>query len=85
MPVITTMPFGYGLSYTDFEWSDYDTSWDGDTCTVTVKVTNTGDVAGKDVVQVYAQSPYTDYDKANKVEKAAVELAGCCSHADGRR
>ena len=69
-------PFGYGLSYTTFDWSDYNTSWDGDTCTVTVKVTNTGDVAGKDVVQVYAQSPYTDYDKANKVEKAAVELVG---------
>ena len=47
-----------------------------DTCTVTVKVTNTGSVAGKDVVEVYAQSPYTDYDKANKVEKAAVELVG---------
>lgn len=68
--------FGYGLSYTTFDWSDYNTSWDGDTCTVTVKVTNTGSVAGKDVVEVYAQSPYTDYDKANKVEKAAVELVG---------
>ena len=77
-----TYPFGYGLSYTDFEWSDYDTSWDGDTCTVTVKVTNTGDVAGKDVVQVYAQSPYTDYDKANKVEKAAVELVGYAKTAE---
>lgn len=66
----------YGLSYTTFDWSDYNTSWDGDTCTVTVKVTNTGSVAGKDVVEVYAQSPYTDYDKANKVEKAAVELVG---------
>ena len=62
-------PFGYGLSYTTFDWSDYNTSWDGDTCTVTVKVTNTGSVAGKDVVEVYAQSPYTDYDKTNKVEK----------------
>ena len=50
-------PFGYGLSYTTFDWSDYNTSWDGDTCTVTVKVTNTGSVAGKDVVEVYAQSP----------------------------
>ena len=60
-------PFGYGLSYTTFDWSDYNTSWDGDTCTVTVKVTNTGSVAGKDVVEVYAQSPYTDYDKTNKV------------------
>ena len=69
-------PFGYGLSYTTYDWSDYNTSWDGDTCTVTVKVTNTGPVAGKDVVEVYAQSPYTDYDKTNKVEKAAVELVG---------
>lgn len=69
-------PFGYGLSYTTFDWSDYNTSWDGDICTVTVMVTNTGSVAGKDVVEVYAQSPYTDYDKENKVEKAAVELVG---------
>lgn len=73
---VVQFPFGYGLSYTSFDWSDYNTSWDGDTCTVTVKVTNTGSVAGKDVVEVYAQSPYTDYDKANKVEKAAVELVG---------
>ncbi len=69
-------PFGYGLSYTTFEWSDYSTSWNDDTCTVTVTVTNTGDTAGKDVVQVYAQSPYTDYDKENNVEKSAVELVG---------
>ena len=43
---------------------------------VTVTVTNTGDTAGKETVQVYAQSPYTDYDKENKVEKAAVQLIG---------
>ena len=69
-------PFGYGLSYTTFEWSNYQTSWNGQECTVTVDVTNTGSVAGKDVVQVYAQTPYTEYDKANKVEKAAVQLVG---------
>jgi len=69
-------PFGYGLSYTTFEWSNYTTSWNGTTCTVTVDVTNTGDVAGKDVVQIYAQSPYTDYDKENKVEKPSVQLVG---------
>ena len=69
-------PFGYGLSYTDFDWSGFTSSWDGDTCTVTVKVTNSGNVAGKDVVEVYAQSPYTDYDKQNKVEKASAELVG---------
>ena len=67
-------PFGYGLSYTTFDWSGFATSWSGKTCTATVTVTNTGDVAGKDVVELYAQSPYTDYDRANGVEKPAVEL-----------
>ncbi|PWM60773.1 MAG: beta-glucosidase [Subdoligranulum variabile] len=69
-------PFGYGLSYTTFEWSDYKTSWDGTTCTVSVNVKNTGSRAGKDVVEIFAQSPYTDYDKTNQVEKSAVELVG---------
>ncbi len=69
-------PFGYGLSYTEFNWDNYSTVWDGDTCTITVDVTNTGDVAGKDVVEVYVQSPYTEYDKENGIEKAAVELVG---------
>lgn len=69
-------PFGYGLSLTTFAWSDYQVGWNGDTCTVTVTVTNTGDVAGKDVVQVYLQKPYTAYDIANRVEKASVELVG---------
>ncbi len=41
---------------------------------VTVKVTNTGDVAGKDVIELYAQAPYTNYDKNNKVEKSAIQL-----------
>ena len=67
-------PFGYGLSYTTFDWSGFATSWSGKTCTATVTVTNTGDVAGKDVVELYAQSPYTDYDRANGVEQSAVEL-----------
>ena len=69
-------PFGYGLSYTTFEWSDFKAAWNGSTCTVTVDVKNTGPAAGKDVVQIYAQSPYTDYDKQNKVEKSAVQLVG---------
>ena len=67
-------PFGYGLSYTTFEWSDMKTSWADDVCTVQVTVKNTGDVAGKDVVEIYAQSPYTEYDKENAVEKPAVQL-----------
>lgn len=69
-------PFGYGLSYTTFDWSNQQVTWDGDNCKVTVDVTNTGNVAGKDVVEIYAQSPYTEYDKANNVEKPAVMLVG---------
>lgn len=71
-------PFGYGLSYTNFSKEITDVSFDdaAHTATITVKVTNTGSAAGKEVVQVYAQSPYTDYDKANLVEKASVQLMG---------
>ncbi len=69
-------PFGYGLSLTTFDWSDYQLKEEADSFTATVKVTNTGDMAGKEVVELYLQSPYTDYDKANKVEKAAVQLVG---------
>ena len=69
-------PFGYGLSYTTFEWSDFKATWNDRDCTVTVNVANTGDVAGKDVVELYFQSPYTEYDKENGIEKPAVELAG---------
>jgi beta-glucosidase len=69
-------PFGFGSSYTSFEWSDYTVTENGDAYDVAVTVTNSGDVAGKDVVQVYLQSPYTEYDKANGIEKPSVELAG---------
>ena len=41
-----------------------------------MNVTNTGNAAGKKTVQVYAQKPYTEYDKQNQIEKAAVELVG---------
>jgi len=69
-------PFGYGLSYTTFQWDNYTTTWDGDICTVTVDVTNTGSVAGKEVVEVYVQSPYTEYDKNYGIEKSSVMLVG---------
>jgi beta-glucosidase len=69
-------PFGHGESYTTFDWSDYTVTEGDDAFEVAVTVTNSGDVAGKDVVQVYLQSPYTDYDQANGIEKASVELAG---------
>lgn len=68
-------PFGHGLSYTDFAWSDFTVTDNGDdTFTLATTVTNTGDVAGKDAVGFYVQKPYTDYDRANGVEKAAVDL-----------
>ncbi|MDE6586563.1 MAG: fibronectin type III-like domain-contianing protein, partial [Clostridia bacterium] len=71
-------PFGYGKSYTQFKWSDYRVSEpdkDGN-ITVTLTVENVGNRAGKDVVQIYAQSPYTEYDIENCVEKASVSLVG---------
>ncbi len=72
-------PFGYGLSYTNFEYSNMSVVYDGkeaDTFTATVTVTNTGDKAGKETVQIYVSSPYTEYDIKNKVEKASVSLVG---------
>ncbi len=69
-------PFGYGLSYTKFYWSDYQVVENEDNFTITVKVTNAGTYPGKETVQIYLQKPYTDYDKANQLEKASVELVG---------
>lgn len=71
-----TYPFGYGLSYTTFEYTDYNVTAHGGDYEVSVTVKNTGSVSGKHVVQIYMQSPYTDYDKQNKIEKAAIELVG---------
>lgn len=69
-------PFGYGLSYTNFEWSEYTVKEKENEFEISVKVINKGDVAGKDVVQIYMQSPYTEYDKENDIEKSSVELVG---------
>ena len=68
--------FGYGQSYTDFAYSDFRVTDSGDRFTVNLTVTNTGSVPGKHVVEIFLQKPYTDYDRQNGVEKAAVELAG---------
>lgn len=70
-------PFGYGISYTTFEQTMDETVDNGDgTMTVKGTVTNTGSVAGKSVVELYAQTPYGDYEKENNVEKSAVQLVG---------
>ena len=61
-------PFGYGLSYTTFEQTlkSVDVDLANRTVTAEVDVKNTGDVAGKDVVQLYTSVPYTDYDRARR-------------------
>lgn len=68
-------PFGYGLSYTTFEWSDFSVEMEGTLAadtqfTATVTVKNTGDVAGKDVVEFYVEAPYTE----GGIEKSKVSL-----------
>ena len=71
-------PFGYGLSYTTFDWTNYkSSSMDKDgNIEISVDIKNTGSVKGKEVVQVYLESPYTDYDRENHIEKSAVSLVG---------
>lgn len=71
-------PFGYGLGYTSFAFGDLAVTYSEETdrYSVSVTVTNTGGVAGKETVQIYAQSPYTQYDMDNRVEKASVRLVG---------
>ncbi|MBT1170112.1 glycoside hydrolase family 3 C-terminal domain-containing protein [Bifidobacterium sp. SO4] len=77
---IVSFPFGTGLSYTTFSQRITSISAEAldpkGSISVGVEVTNTGDVAGKEVVQLYMSAPYTDYDKKNGVEKAAVQLIG---------
>lgn len=71
-----TYPFGYGLSYTTFEQTldSLEVDLEGKTVTAQVTVTNTGNTAGKDVVQLYVSLPYTQYDIENGIEKAAIQL-----------
>lgn len=75
---VVSYPFGYGLSYTQFEYSDFEVKRNAkeDVFEVSVTVKNIGDVAGKEAVEIYLQKPYTEYDIAYKVEKASVELVG---------
>lgn len=71
-------PFGYGLSYTTFEQELLGVTYQAETdeYQVQVQVTNTGDVAGMSVIEVYAQTPYGDYEKENLIEKAAIQFVG---------
>lgn len=71
-------PFGYGLSYTEFEQKMGELEEKGGQISVDVEVTNTGDVAGKDVVEVYYEPPYTnggiEKSSANLIEFAKTDL-----------
>lgn len=74
-------PFGYGLSYTGFAYSDFKVErvnqtadMDDSEYNISVKVTNTGSTAAKETVQIYLQKPYTEHDRYAEIEKAAVEL-----------
>lgn len=71
-------PFGYGLSYTSFRQEITNVAFDeaSDSYNVTVKVSNTGDVAGKKAVIIYAQTPYEEYEKTYLVEKPALQVVG---------
>lgn len=67
-------PFGYGLSYTKFEWSDFSMSQADEKGNINISLTvkNVGDHAGKEVVQIYGQAPY----EVGGVEKSSVVLIG---------
>lgn len=71
-------PFGYGLSYTEFEQKMGELEEKDGQISVDVEVTNTGDAAGKDVVEVYYKSPYTnggiEKSSANLIEFAKTDL-----------
>ncbi len=66
-------PFGYGLSYTDFEYGDLNVTEENDTINVLVTVQNTGDQAGKEVVQVYVSKPNSIVDRPEQELKAFVK------------
>ena len=75
---VVKYPFGYGLSYTTFDYTSFNVTYNDKTDVYTARVTvkNSGSVKGKESVQIYLQKPYTQYDKDNGIEKSAVEFVG---------
>jgi len=63
-------PFGYGLSYTDFEFGNFEVTVENDTINATVTIKNIGDKSGKEVVQVYVSKPNTTIDRPSQELKA---------------
>lgn len=73
-PGAVCYPFGYGLSYTTYQQELLSVTERDGQVTAQVKVTNTGSMAGREVVQLYYTAPYTDVDIQNKIEKPVVNL-----------
>lgn len=71
---VVSYPFGYGLSYTDFSFTNLRVTREEDIYKVSVDVTNTGDVAGKTPVQIYLAKPYGDYERENQIQVPSVQL-----------
>lgn len=68
--VDVSYPFGYGLSYTTFSYGEPSVKRQGNTYTATIKVTNTGSVAGREVIQLYVTAPSGKLDKPERELKA---------------
>lgn len=68
--VAVSYPFGYGLSYSDFAISEMQTTQENDTITVSATVKNTGETAGKEVLQVYVSKPGSQVERATQELKA---------------
>ena len=75
---VVAFPFGYGLSFTNFVYKDMSVNYNAETdqYEITVTVHNDGEYDGKETVQIYVQSPYTEYDRYHSIEKASVQLVG---------
>ena len=73
---VVAYPFGYGLSYSQFSYSDMTCEYNAETDAfeIAVNVKNINGADGKNSVQLFLQKPYTEYDKQKGIEKAAVEL-----------
>ena len=74
---IVAYSFGHGMSYADFVYTGFEVAENEDSFDFSVTVKNeSADVSGKEVVQIYVQTPYTDYDRQNHIEESAIELVG---------
>lgn len=71
---VVAYPFGYGLSYSEFEFSNLKVTKKDKAYDVTVTVTNTGNTKGKTPVQIYVAKPYTDYAKEHDIQVPSIEL-----------